>query len=59
MGPENPSAILGNAAIVMNKAIATTANKSFFTMLLLCERIRTVIECRRWDGFSNLIFVRC
>lgn len=58
MGPGNPSAILGTDAIVRNKAIVAIASISLFTVLLLCERVRTVIECRRRDGFSNLIFAR-
>ena len=53
-----PSAILGSAAVVRNKAIVATAIMSFFTVVLLCERIRTVIECRRQAGFANLILVR-
>jgi hypothetical protein len=58
MGAGNPSAILGRAAIVRNKAIVATASVSFFMVELLCERVRTEIECRRRGGFSNLIFVR-
>jgi hypothetical protein len=58
-GVGKPSAILGSAAVVTNRAIAAKASMSRFTVVLLCERIRTVIHCRRRPGFLNLIHFRC
>src|SRR5712691_4298022 len=54
-----PSAILGSAAVVRKSAIAAKASISRFTVVLLCEKIRTVIHCRRHRGFLHLIHLRC
>ncbi len=54
-----PSAILGSAAVVRNKAIAAKASMSRFTVVLLCEGTRTVIHCRRQRGFLYLVHFRC
>ncbi len=54
-----PSAILGSAAVVTNRASAAKTSMSRFTVVLLCERIRTVIHCLRQKGFLYLIKSRC
>jgi hypothetical protein len=54
-----PSAILGSAAVVRKRASAATASMSRFKVVLLCERIRTVIHCRRQRGFLYLVNFRC
>jgi hypothetical protein len=59
VGTGKPSARLGSAAVVRNSAITATASMSRFTVVLLCERIRTVIHCRRHSGFLNLVHIRC
>jgi len=43
--------MLGSAAVVRNKAIAAKASMSRFTVVLLCEKVRTVIHCLRQRGF--------
>jgi hypothetical protein len=53
-----PSAILGSAAVVRNRAIAATARMSRFTVVLLCEKVRTVIHCLRQRGFLHLVIFR-
>jgi hypothetical protein len=53
-----PSAILGSAAVVRNKAIAANASMSRFTVVLLCEKVRTVIHCLRQRGFLQLVEFR-
>ena len=58
-GVGKPSAILGSAAVARNRVIAAKASISRFTVVLLCERIRTVIHCRRQPGFLNLVHFRC
>jgi hypothetical protein len=58
-GVGKPSAILGSAAVVRNSAIAAKTSISRFTVVLLCERIRTVIHCRRQRVFLYLIHFRC
>lgn len=58
-GKGSPSAILGSVAVVRNRVIANTASRSRFTVFLLCERIRTVIHCRRQRGFLYLVNFRC
>jgi hypothetical protein len=58
MGAGLPSAILGSAAVVRNKAIAAKASMSRFTVVLLCEKIRTVIHCLRQGGFLQLVKFR-
>jgi hypothetical protein len=54
-----PSAILGSAAVARNRVIAAKASMNRFTVVLLCERIRTVIHCWRQRGFLNLVNFRC
>jgi hypothetical protein len=54
-GVGKPSAILGSAAVVRNSAIAAKTSISRFTVVLLCERVRTVIHCRRRRSFLYLI----
>jgi hypothetical protein len=58
-GPGSPSAILGSAAVVRNRVIAAKASMSRFTVVLLCEKIRTVIDCRRQPGFLYLVHFWC
>src|ERR1019366_2895090 len=55
VGQGKPSAILGSAAVVRNRVIAAKASMSRFTVVLLCERIRTVIHCRRQRGFLHSV----
>jgi hypothetical protein len=54
-----PSAILGSAAVVRKRASAAKASRSRFTVVLLCERVRTVIHCRPQRGFLYLVNFRC
>ncbi len=54
-----PSAKIGSAAVVRNRVIAAKASMNRFTVVLLCEKIRTVIHCRRQRGFLYLVKCRC
>ena len=54
-----PSAILGRETVVRNRVIAANASISRFTVVLLCERIRTVIHCKRRKCFLYLVQFRC
>jgi hypothetical protein len=47
VGAGLPSARLGTGVVVRKTATAARIRKSFFTMELLCERIRTVVPCMR------------
>jgi len=58
-GMGSPSAILGSGVVVRNRVIAAKASMNRFTVVLLCERIRTVIHCRRQRDFLNLVNFRC
>jgi hypothetical protein len=55
LGMGLPSARLGSAAVVRNRVSAAKARMIRLTVLLLCERVRTVIHCRRQKGFLHLI----
>lgn len=54
-----PSAILGRAAVVRNRVIAANANRNRFTVVLLGERVRTVLRCLRQRVFLYLVKFRC
>ena len=54
-GVGNPSAILGSAAVARNRVIAAKASINRFTVVLLCERFRTVIHCLRQRSFLCLV----
>ena len=53
-----PSAMLGSAAVARNRVIAANVSISRFTVVLLGERIRTVIHCRRRKVFPHLVQFR-
>ena len=53
------SARLGSAVVVTNRVITAKASKNRFTVVLLCERVRTVINCWQKRGFLNLVKFRC
>lgn len=54
-----PSAILGRAAVVRKRARAARAIRSCLTVVLLCERVRTVLHCLRQKDFLQLVSFRC
>jgi hypothetical protein len=59
VGVGSPSAILGSAAVVRKRARAAKASMNRFTVVLLCEEVRTVVYCIRQKRLLYLLKSHC